>query len=45
MPANSKLKEIRERHGLSQMQMGDILSIEQSTYQRLEAGQTSLRSE
>lgn len=45
MTAINKLKEIRERHGLSQMQMGELLNIEQSTYQRLESGQTSLRSE
>jgi transcriptional regulator with XRE-family HTH domain len=42
---NTKLKTIRERHNLSQTQMGEILHLSQSAYQKLENGSSSLRSE
>lgn len=42
---NTKLKEIRERHHLSQLQMGEILHLSQSGYQKLENGTTMLLSD
>ncbi|MCU0321099.1 MAG: helix-turn-helix transcriptional regulator [Chitinophagaceae bacterium] len=43
--SNTKLKAIRERHNLSQIQMGEILHLSQSAYQKLENGKSSLRCE
>lgn len=41
--SSTKLKAIRERHNLSQTQMGEILHLSQSAYQKLENGKSSLR--
>lgn len=41
--STTKLKAIRERHNLSQTQMGEILHLSQSAYQKLENGKSSLR--
>lgn len=43
--AKTNLKTIRERHNLSQTQMGELLHLSQSSYQKLENGTSSLRSE
>mgnify|MGYP001788482748 FL=1 len=42
---HTKLKIIRERHNMSQTQMGEILHLSQSAYQKLENGTSGLRSE
>lgn len=42
---HTKLKEIRERHHLSQLEMGEILHLSQSGYQKLENGNSTLRSD
>lgn len=41
----TKLKVIREKHRLSQTEMGEILHLSQSAYQKLENGTSGLRSE